>query len=239
MTGILEALQYEETWQEFMDYKLSGHYVSRHEKQQLADYVANRRYLPIAQALAAGNYCFAPPMKRTINKSGTSKKRVVYTFSDDENLFLKCLGYLLYRYDPKLSCKCFSFRKSLSARDAIFAILSQRDRDELYCFKADISNYFNSIPEEKLVEVLEELIDDDPQLMWFLRSLLLCRQSRLEDGSVISEARGAMAGIPISPFFANVYLLSMDKYFEEQGVPYFRYSDDILIFARSREKYRV
>ncbi len=236
MTGILEALQYEETWKEFMDYKLSGHYVSRHEKQQLADYVEQRRYLPIAQALVAGDYCFAPPVKRTINKSGTAKKRVVYTFSDDENLFLKCLGYLLYRYDPKLSCKCFSFRKSLSARDAIFAILSQKDRDELYCFKADISNYFNSIPEEKLVEVLEELIDDDPKLMWFLRCLLLSRKSLLEDGTEITESRGAMAGIPVSPFFANVYLLSMDKYFEEQDVPYFRYSDDILIFARSREE---
>ena len=28
----------------------------------------------------------------------------------------------------------------------------------------------------------------------------------------------------------------MDRYFEKRGIPYFRYSDDILIFARSREE---
>ncbi|MBR3032629.1 MAG: hypothetical protein IKH92_06375, partial [Clostridiales bacterium] len=47
---------------------------------------------------------------------------------------------------------------------------------------------------------------------------------------------GAMAGTPVSPFFANVYLLSMDQYFESIGASYFRYSDDILIFARTREE---
>ncbi len=236
MAGILEDLLREETWQEFLSYKLDGHYVSKREKDLLSSYCSEKRYLPIAQALARGEYCFAPPLKRTVNKSGTTKKRVVYTFFDDENLFLKCLAYLLYRYDDRLSPLCFSFRRSHSARDAIFAILAQRDRDQLYCFKADISNYFNSIPEERLVDVLEELIDDDPKLLWFLKNLLLSGKSRLEDGSEISEHRGAMAGIPVSPFFANVYLLSMDRFFESSNTSYFRYSDDILIFARTREE---
>lgn len=236
MAGILQALQEEATWQAFLDYKLSGHYISRHEKEQFTDFVQHRKYLSIAKELLQGHDCFQPPLKREINKSGTTKKRVVYTFSDDENLFLKGLGFLLYRYDPKLSDRCFSFRKSLSARDAIFSILSQKDRDSLYCFKADISNYFNSIPEEMLVSVLEDVIDDDPQLLWFLRSLLLRRQCRLEDGSVINESHGAMAGIPISPFFANIYLLSVDKHFENLGISYFRYSDDVLIFARTKEE---
>ncbi len=235
MPPILEQLLLETTWQNFLKYKLDGHYVSKRERDALSSYVGEKRYLPIAEALCRGNYCFFPPLKRTVNKSGTSKKRVIYTFSDDENLFLKCLGYLLYRYDEKLSPKCFSFRKSCSARDAIFAILSQKDRDSLYCFKADISNYFNSIPEESLVSVLQEIVDDDPSLMWFLKTLLLQNESRLEDGSIITEHRGAMAGIPVSPFFANVYLLSMDRFFENEGVSYFRYSDDILIFARTKE----
>ena len=45
-----------------------------------------------------------------------------------------------------------------------------------------------------------------------------------------------MAGIPVSPFFANVYLTELDRYFEEQEILYFRYSDDILIFADSIEE---
>lgn len=235
MTGILELLCQPETWQGFLEYKISNHYLGKKERELLSEYVAQQRYLPIAEKLAQGEYCFPAPSRRIINKSGTAKKRVVYTFPDDENLFLKGLAHLLYRYDEKLSSRCYSFRKSRSARNAIFDILAQPDRDRLYCFKADISNYFNSIPAERLVEVLERVITDDSNLLWFLRELLLVNEAQLSDGTSIEENRGAMAGTPVSPFFANVYLLNMDRFFEEQGVAYFRYSDDILIFSRTQE----
>lgn len=45
-----------------------------------------------------------------------------------------------------------------------------------------------------------------------------------------------MAGIPISPFFANIYLTSADKFFEAEKISYFRYSDDILIFADTKDE---
>ena len=236
MTPLLESLREQSSWDEFLSYKFSHQYLSKKEKAQLSSFVEEKRYAPIAASLCSRNYCFGSPEKRIINKSGTSKKRVVYTFSEDENLFLKGLAFYLYRYDDSFSPRLYSFRRSRSARDAIFDILSQKDRDCLYCFKADISNYFNSIPEDALISVLQEIIDDDPDLLWFLSALLSDGRSRLSDGSEITEHRGAMAGIPVSPFFANVYLLSMDRYFEDLGASYFRYSDDILIFARSREE---
>ena len=236
MTSILALLTEPATWEEFLQYKLTNQYLSKKEKEQFSSYIGEARYLPIAQEISRGNYCLGLPERRVINKSGTSRKRIVYTFSEDENLYLKCLGYLLYRYDDRLSDRCYSFRRTRSARNAIFDILSQDGRDSLFCFKADISNYFNSIPEGSLIRVLEELIDDDPELLWFLKELLSCGKSTSADGEVLLEHRGAMAGTPISPFFANVYLLSMDRYFESLSASYFRYSDDILIFARSREE---
>lgn len=42
-----------------------------------------------------------------------------------------------------------------------------------------------------------------------------------------------MAGIPVAPFFANVYLSCVDAEFARMGCLYFRYSDDILLFADS------
>ncbi|MBO4747386.1 MAG: hypothetical protein J5607_04940 [Clostridiales bacterium] len=236
MTSILDHLTDPVTWNEFLNYRLSNHYLSKKEKDQFVSYVQEKRYCPIAESIASGTYSLGLPEKKVINKSGTAKKRIVYTFSEDENMYLKCLGYLLYRYDDRLSDRCYSFRRTRSARNAIFDILSQDGRDFLFCFKADISNYFNSIPEDRLISVLEELIDDDPELLWFLKEFLSCGKSTSADGQVLLEHRGAMAGTPVSPFFANVYLLSMDRYFESIGSSYFRYSDDILIFARSREE---
>ncbi len=57
-----------------------------------------------------------------------------------------------------------------------------------------------------------------------------------DSGIPVREVRGAMAGIPIAPFFANIYLKSMDEEFERRGAAYFRYSDDILLFADSEEE---
>lgn len=235
MASILDLLEQHNTWEEFLAYKLSNRYLSKKEKEQFTSFVSEKRYAAVASSIRE-NGALSLPARREVNKSGTSKKRIVFTFSDDENIYLKGLGYLLYRYDDKLSPRCYSFRRTISAREAIFDILSQKDRDSLFCFKADISNYFNSIPEEKLVDVLSEVITDDPDLLSFLRTLLFCGKSTLPDGSISTEPRGAMAGIPISPFFANVYLLSMDRYFESIGASYFRYSDDILIFSKSKEE---
>ncbi|HAU51565.1 MAG TPA: hypothetical protein DCW43_07350, partial [Clostridiales bacterium] len=168
MQGILGLLDTKETWEEFLGYKLSNRYLSRKEKSEVSSYVEEKRYLSVSAGFPEKPYLLDLPMRRDINKSGTSRKRTVFTFSDDENMYLKALGYLLYRYDGKLSPRCYSFRRSVSARDAIFDILSQKDRDSLYCFKADISNYFNSIPAESLVNVLKEVITDDPDLLHFL-----------------------------------------------------------------------
>ena len=53
---------------------------------------------------------------------------------------------------------------------------------------------------------------------------------------IIEEQKGIMAGTPLSAFYANLYLMDMDRYFEEAGAVYARYSDDIIVFADSEEE---
>lgn len=104
-----------------------------------------------------------------------------------------------------------------------------------YCFKADISNYFNSIPTERLLERLTFVKERDPDLYRIFAAIL--KEKRVwENGELIVDEHGAMAGTPLAPFFANVYLAGMDRCYEEKQIPYFRYSDDILIFADTEGK---
>ena len=42
-----------------------------------------------------------------------------------------------------------------------------------------------------------------------------------------------MAGLPVAPFLANLYLSQVDHHFVAQSRPYARYSDDIIIFAET------
>jgi hypothetical protein len=45
-----------------------------------------------------------------------------------------------------------------------------------------------------------------------------------------------MAGTPVAPFLANLYLREMDEHLAGKAVAYARYSDDIIMFAKSYEQ---
>lgn len=237
--GILEELSCEQTWTAYLRYKLEHQHLTRKEEQELREFVKQKKYKTVTDRMMEEGYCFEPPVRKCVNKKGTTKKRVVYSFSQEENYVLKCMAFLLYRYDYVMSAACYSFRRSRSAKDAVRKIVSMRGLSEMICIKADISNYFNSIPAPALCEILEEILGaEDPALCSFLKRLLMADQAydQTRKGALLTEQRGAMAGIPVSPFFANIYLKDLDVFFEYKKIPYFRYSDDILIFVRTHEE---
>ena len=225
---ILNELSRKDVWQDFLEYKLKKNQLSRKEAAELEAFIDNEDYLRVTET-----FSFDYPHKKYLSKIGSSKKRVVYTYSKDETWVLKLLAYLLYKYDDRISASCYSFRKNKTSKSAFDAILKIRDLDDRYVLKLDIHDYFNSIDADELLRILEEIISDDKELLELLRNLL--KQDRCYSGDeLIEEKRGAMAGVPLASFFANVYLLSLDETFAKKGIPYFRYSDDIIIFAGSR-----
>jgi hypothetical protein len=104
----------------------------------------------------------------------------------------------------------------------------------MWSYKADISNYFNSIPVERLLPLLKEAIPQDPQVYRFIEGLLLDPMV-YDQGTLIAEEKGIMAGCPLSTFLANLYLAELDRLFLEKGWLYARYSDDIILFAPTAE----
>jgi hypothetical protein len=272
----------------------------------LDEFIAAEGYRGPAQAAREGVWPL--PTKRLINKLGKAKKRVVYRFPDAENWTLKLLAWLLFAYDDRQPDGCYSFRRNFGVLRALRELTALPGINEMWCYKADITNYFNSVPVPLLQPVLARVIDDDAALFDFLMRLLSeNRALTAHDGGspadavaadaglggtghdadagsiesrrahqdaapggasddaeadmdwlggddvdagsatvgpigsdsavtwdVIEEPRGVMAGTPISPFLANIYLSALDEWFVSRGVPYARYSDDIVIFANSQ-----
>lgn len=227
--SLLNDLSDSAIWEKYRNYKMSGQHISKYELQKLDKFIADKRYLYYAEHIFDEKIPFDYPVKRTVNKSGTDKKRVVYTYSDDEMMVLKLIMYRLRKYENRLSPSCYSFRSNKTVKGAIRRIITSSYVHNSYIYKADIHNYFNSMDVERLIQSVSEVIDDDSELVVFLSKLLRVNKAYDTEGHIIEEARGGMAGIPISPFFANVYLKTLDDMFRE--VPYYRYSDDILIFA--------
>ncbi len=232
--SILTEIGQAESWQAFFDYKLEKSHMSRKEAEEWADFIARKGYEAIAAHINEPGYCFAPPEKRLISKQGSSKKRVVYSFSDAENRVLKLIAFLLYRYDGAHAPNCYSFRRNSGALQAVRRMTSIPNVGQMFCAKLDVHDYFNSIDVARLLPMLKNTLADDPSLYAFLARLLCADQASVQ-GVLVHEKRGVMAGTPISPFLANLYLGDVDRHFLREGIPYARYSDDILFFAPTRD----
>ena len=89
---IIDSLLEHTKWQEFLAHKLTKSHLSKVEETSLIDFVENKKYVDICKCIVASTYTFSIPKKTTINKSGSNKKRVVYSFLEAENMVLKFIS---------------------------------------------------------------------------------------------------------------------------------------------------
>jgi len=232
--SILELLSQPECWERFYSYK-AGLSCQGGFLKALRAFIDRRGWEPVCEKIAAGTP-FPLPRKAVISKTGSQKKRTVYIYPPDENMVLKLLTYLLLRrYDRLFAPNLFSFRPGYSAKDAIRRLTATPGILHKFSYKVDISNYFNSVPLAQFLPMLQAVLADDSALFGFLRGLL--EELDVLDGErTVREEKGIMAGTPLSSFYANLYLRELDALFHQRGIPYARYSDDIILFADSREQ---
>ena len=255
---VWERLSEEEFWKEFLDYKIEKQHLMGKDLEVIELYIESKKYLDLIGDIRKQDYIPPIPFKKEISKADTDNKRVIYSFEEDFNILLKGIAFYLYIFDGEFSDSCYAFRRSYGVKDAIRRIKCIKGLGDKYCLKLDIHNYFNSIDVDILLEKLGFIKESDEELYLFFEKLLMLDKAYVdkkseknkyekneskkdnkidkENYNIITEKRGAMAGTPISPFFANVYLSDMDKMFEKENILYFRYSDDILIFADSEEE---
>ena len=233
MESIIDQLAQQRTWEEFLTYRLMKGRFSWHEFDEADTYVTQEQYLDVVLRLQHGEG-LSVPTRHLVNKMGSGRKRVVYSFPPDETTVLKAMAFLLYRYDALLAPGCYSFRRGLTAHDAIHSLQQAIGDRPMWAYKLDIHNYFNSISIPLLLPILSRVMADDPRLYAFFERLLTDGRA-VSEGATISEERGIMAGTPTSPFLANIYLSEVDHYFAQAGIVYARYSDDIILFAPDRE----
>jgi hypothetical protein len=231
---MLDRLNSPQVWRDFLEYRRSGGHMSAAQERALAAFIEAEAYRPVVERIRRGE-TFAPPKKSAISKKHSAKKRIVYTYAEDENWVLKLLTHLLQgQYDHLFADNLYSFRQGTGVRDAIRRLTGAPDIRRMWSYKVDISNYFNSVPVDRVRTLLGNTLADEPETARFLESLLM--NPLVEDnGAWVPEEKGIMAGTPISTFLANLYLAHMDHYFADAGVLYARYSDDIIVFAPAEE----
>ncbi len=232
--SILDLLSSKESWYEFLSFKKSSDYFPSVEEKRLTKYIEDEEYMPVCKLIEAKEQ-FPIPSLVQINKKSVKKKRSVFIFPQRERYVLKHLTYLLHKYDYLFCENLYSFRRNICVKDATVSLVRKTARSEMYSYKVDIHDYFNSVDADTMIALLKEKIKDDDRLIDFLAGILK-EPLASHKGRMVEVEKGIMAGVPFSGFLANVYLSELDRWFYEEKILYARYSDDIIVFAETYEK---
>jgi RNA-directed DNA polymerase len=129
------------------------------------------------------------------------------------------------------------FRPRRKAHDALDLIIAALRRGKLEVVDADLSKYFDTIPHDRLLELVARRISDGSILHLIRRWLKAPIVEEDKDGTrrVLPSRQGVPQGGVISPLLANLYLNKLDWAVndpKERGQPVMvRYADDFVILC--------
>lgn len=126
------------------------------------------------------------------------------------------------------------------------SILLSDEENTRYCYKIDLHHYYQSINHEVLKHKFRKVFKD-PELLWLLDEIADSINTATEEDLIELSLSGEIevdpnTGIPIgnymSQYSGNFYLSSFDHWVKEElhVKHYYRYMDDVVIFASSKEE---
>lgn len=128
----------------------------------------------------------------------------------------------------------YGFRPGRGAKGALRRVAQLLKAGNVWVVDADLKAYFDTIPQEPLMRLVEEQIAD--------RRVLEMIRTMLEQG-VMETAKewqpteqGTPQGAVISPLLANLYLNPLDQWMARQGKEMVRYADDFVILCQSQSE---
>ena len=203
---------------------------------EVQEYGVTRLLDELAMELKDGSYRPLPTRRVLIPKSGdTAEMRPLSIPSVRDRIVQAAVKIVLEPVFEADMLPCsFGFRPKRGAHDALQVLIDESWRGRRWVVETDIANCFSAIPQEKLMQAIEERVCDQSVLK-LLRVIL--RAGVMEDGQVRRPVTGAPQGGVISPLLCNVYLHRIDRAWDvrERGV-LVRFADDVLVMCKSREQ---
>ena len=155
--SILDSLYKKETWLEFLEHKKNSEFYWENEEKSLNE---KEEYISVCDKIFSIER-FPLPKLTKLNKKFSEKKRMVFIFGYKEKYVFKLLAYLLHKYDYLFNSNLFSFRQNISVQTALDSLIKQNNNNQLYSYKVDIHDYFNSVDTDTMVSILRKNITDD------------------------------------------------------------------------------
>ncbi|MGN1168289.1 MAG: CRISPR-associated endonuclease Cas1 [Lachnospiraceae bacterium] len=165
--------------------------------------------------------------------NGRGKKRTLVKFNTIDRFLLRMLSQKLDDFFGNVFlANSMAYQKEKGIQKAVEIARGYIESGNEIVVKVDLQQFFESISHEIVLDKLNEWITDKAVIS-LVTAFLRC--SVTKDGQIYRKDRGLFQGASISPVLSNLYLHSLDEYFEKNGYNWIRFADDIFIFASNEE----
>ncbi|ETP72526.1 Retron-type reverse transcriptase [Lachnospiraceae bacterium JC7] len=233
---VFEKMLSPEVRDAFLLRKEGSYNISPEELAELKEYILSDKCKTDIKRLCNRDFFLSIPHRTLLKKKSSQKKRTIYRFLAEEKMLMKLMAFVLHDYDDIYEDSVYSFRIGKHVSRIFYDIRKNDLCNTKWVLKSDIKSYGDNVQPGILADMLDALFKDtDPDLCWFLRTLLM-RGRFYADGRLMEGSTGALSGCPLTTFFENVYLKDVDMLIRKECDYYCRYADDIAIFSSSQEE---
>ncbi|MFQ6024806.1 MAG: group II intron reverse transcriptase/maturase [Acidiferrobacterales bacterium] len=181
--------------------------------------------------LREGTYRPKPVKRVEIDKSDGGKRKLGIPAIFDR----VCQQALVQRMEPIfepgfLECN-FGYRKGRSAHGAMRKVWQELQAGKLWVVDADVRQFFDTVDQEKLVDLLAKEISDG-RVLSLIRRIL--RSGVIEGGYWQPTLTGVPQGGVASPLWSNIFLTPFDRAMTDAGFSLTRWADDFVVLCTTR-----
>lgn len=198
---------------------------SEHERQEL---------LRLHTELSQGRYRPAAVRRTWIPKPGSSEKRPLGIPTVRDRVVQTALVHVIEPIlDREFHDQSYGFRHGRSCHQALRRVEELLEAGHVYVVDADLKSYFDTIPKDRLLDMVKQKISDS-RLLGLIK--LYLEQGILEELRTWTPEAGVPQGAVLSPVLSNLYLNPLDHRMAELGYAMVRYADDFVVLCRTAEE---
>lgn len=127
----------------------------------------------------------------------------------------------------------FGYREGRSPHDAMGKVWRELLKGHCWIVDADLRKFFDTIEQEKLIDLIAEEISDG-RVLQLVRKML--RAGVMEGGYWQPTLTGVPQGGVASPLWSNIFLTPFDRAMTKAGFRLTRWADDFVVVCRTKQE---
>ena len=189
----------------------------------------------LREELLSKSYRRQPAKRVWIPKPGTTEKRPLGIPAVRDRTVEAALKHILEPiFEHDFAAHSYGFRPGRGCREAVARVEELLRQAHTWCVDLDFKSYFDTIPHERLKELIQQRIKDGSVLALLEQCLKAGVMEELQGWK--PTERGSPQGAVISPLLANLYLNPLDHEMVRHGWETVRYADDLVVLCRTKEE---